>query len=45
MAEGKSALQPNVSRWLVEDARKNGFTKDDWGWLSGDSVLAIVAGR
>ncbi|KAL8744091.1 MAG: hypothetical protein Q9190_003629 [Brigantiaea leucoxantha] len=34
-----------VSRWLIEDARINGFMEADWKWLTGDAVLAVVAGR
>lgn len=37
--------EPDVSYWLIEDARRNGFTETDWNWLSGDAVLAVVAGR
>lgn len=33
-----------VSRWLIEEARNNGFTEGDWKWLTGDAVLAVVAG-
>lgn len=34
-----------VSRWLIEDARENGLTEVNWKWLTGDAVLAVVAGR
>ncbi|KAL8723630.1 MAG: hypothetical protein Q9225_000073 [Loekoesia sp. 1 TL-2023] len=37
-------LEPDVSYWLIEEARNNGFTETDWNWLSEDTVLAIVAG-
>ncbi len=40
-----SNSEPDVSYWLIEDARRNGLTETDWNWLSGDAVLAIVAGR
>ncbi|KAI4211030.1 MAG: hypothetical protein LQ351_006150 [Letrouitia transgressa] len=33
-----------VSRWLIEDARENGLTEVNWKWLTGDAVLAVVAG-
>lgn len=35
----------DVTYWLIDDARKNGFIEADWNWLSGDAVLAILAGR
>ncbi|KAI9660214.1 MAG: hypothetical protein M1831_003521 [Alyxoria varia] len=34
----------DVGTYLTEDARKNGYTKSDWYWLTGDANLAIVAG-
>ncbi|KAL9593682.1 MAG: hypothetical protein Q9219_007437 [cf. Caloplaca sp. 3 TL-2023] len=39
-----TSSEPDVSYWLIEEARKTGFTETEWNWLSGDAVLAIVAG-
>ena len=35
--------EPDASYQLLEQARTKGFTAEDWNWLSGDAVLAIVA--
>lgn len=45
MGEKDITSDPDVSYALLDEARKNGFTETDWNWLSGDAVLAIVAGR
>ncbi|KAI4244342.1 MAG: hypothetical protein L6R40_003068 [Gallowayella cf. fulva] len=42
--EDNNDSEPDVSYWLIEDARKNRFMETDWRWLTGDAVLAIVAG-
>ncbi|KAI4183573.1 MAG: hypothetical protein LQ348_004666, partial [Seirophora lacunosa] len=44
MGEKDITSDPDVSYALLDEARKNGFTETDWNWLSGDAVLAIVAG-
>jgi len=37
--------EPDVAHYLIEDVKSNGFRKEDWMWLNGDSLLAVVAGR
>ncbi|KAL9602209.1 MAG: hypothetical protein Q9179_002613 [Wetmoreana sp. 5 TL-2023] len=36
--------EPDLAQHLIEDAKRNGLQRDDWMWLSGDSLLAIIAG-
>ncbi|KAL9116775.1 MAG: hypothetical protein Q9187_006694 [Circinaria calcarea] len=43
--EENNNSEPDLSYWLIGDARRNGFTETDWNWLTGDALLAIVAGR
>ncbi|CAI6336678.1 unnamed protein product [Periconia digitata] len=35
---------PDVAYFLIEKARENGFSEEDWQWLCGDSLLAMIAG-
>ncbi|KAL8786743.1 MAG: hypothetical protein Q9195_008077 [Heterodermia aff. obscurata] len=37
--------QPDISSYLIDDARKNGFTPADKKYLNGDAVTVIIAGR
>jgi hypothetical protein len=37
--------EPDVSHYLIEDAKSKNFSKESFRWLSGDSLLVIIAGR
>ncbi|KAL9118807.1 MAG: hypothetical protein Q9187_004639 [Circinaria calcarea] len=43
-APNDNIREPDVAYYLIEDAKLNGFSKTDWMWLNGDSLLVIVAG-
>ena len=37
--------KPDISSYLIDDAKKNGFTLSDRKFLNGDAVTVIIAGR
>jgi hypothetical protein len=41
----KGSMPDDVAYYLIEDLKTSGDAEKSWKWLSGDALLAIVAGR
>ena len=37
--------KPDISSYLIQDAKRNGFTTADRKFLNGDAVTIVIAGR